>query len=296
MPVTRRRLLEAAGTTGTVLITAGCLANDETSSADTPTGTDTQTDTPTATPASEATTTSEGRDRRVSVGQTVTVEDTSITVKNPRVRKAVVIEGMAHTRVIATEGQFVVVDVLIDGEQPEEVTNLDLWSSVDGEQLSGSDPLPSLIGKPEAYPFSFPAEHHEEAAILHTGENSRIYWSLPATVRDTLAREPKFTVPELEVLNHNGQLELNMTVANEGERDGVFKTRVSLDGFSGGSIVEFPVAAGESHTYTGRPDDILLYLENQGGGVLTVQYPTDDGLTTIERTVELSQTQTESTT
>lgn len=292
MPVTRRRLIEAVGTTGIALLSAGCLADGETAATDT----ETQTDTPTATPSSETTATSGSRDRRVSVGQTVTVDDTSITVKNPRVRKAVVIEGMVHTRVIAHEGQFVVVDVLIDGEQPDEVANLDLWSSVDGEQLPENDPLPSLVGEPAAYPFSFPAEHHEAAAILHTGENSRTYWSLPGTVRDTLAREPKFTVSELAVLNHNGQLKLNMTVANEGERDGVFNTRVSLDGFSGGSIVEFPVAAGESHTYTGRPDDILLYLENQGGGVLTVQYPTDGGLTTMEQPVELSQTQAESTT
>lgn len=230
------------------------------------------------------------------MGQTVTVEDTSITVKNPRVRKAVVIEGMAHTRVVASAGQFVVVDVLINGEQPDETNNLNLWSSVDGDQLSGSGPLRSLIGEPAAYAFSFPAKHHETAAILHSDENSRTYWSLPATVRNTLAREPKFTVPELEVLNHNGQLKLNMTIANDGERDGTFKARVSQEGFSGGSVVEFPVAAGESHTYTGRPDDILLYLKNQGGGTLTVQYPTDGGLTTIERTVELSQTQTESPT
>jgi hypothetical protein len=291
MPVTRRRLLEAVGTTG-IALTAGCLADGETAATDTRT----DTDTPTANPPSETAPTSGGRDRRVSVGQTVTFDDTSITVENPRVRKAAVIEGMAHTRVIAHEGQFVVVDVLIDGEQPDEVANLDLWSSVDGEQLPESDPLPSLVGEPAAHPFSFPAEHHEAAAILHTGEHSRVYWSLPATVRDTLAREPEFTVPELAVLNHNGQLKLNMTVTNEGERDGVFKARVSLDGFSGGSIVEFPVAAGESHTYTGRPDDILLYLENQGGGVLTVQYPTDGGLTTMERPVETSQTQTESTT
>lgn len=290
MPVTRRRLLEAVGTTGTVFIASGCLANGETT--DTPTGTET----PTAPTASDASTTSGGRDRRVSMGQTVTVEGTAITVENPRVRKGVIVEGMAHTRVVASAGQFVVVDVSVDGEQPDEMADLDLWSSVDGDKLSGSDPLWPLVGESPAYGFSFPAENHDGAAILHTGESSRTAWSLPATVRDALAREPRFSVTETDVLNRDGQLRLSMTVSNDGERDGTFRARVSQEGFSGGSIVEFPVAAGESRTYTGRPDDILLYLENQDSGTLTVQYPTDDGLTTIERSVELSQTQTDSPT
>lgn len=289
MSVTRRRLLEAVGTTGTALTAAGCLTDGETNATDTPTGTDARADTRTA-PSSETPTTSGGGARRVSMGRTVTDGDTAMTVGNPRVRKAVVVEGAAHTRVIAHAGQFVVVDVSIDGERPDEAADLDLRPSVDGDQLSGSGPPPSPAGEPAAYAFPFPAERHEAAAILHTGGDSHTYWSLPTTVRDALAHEPEFTVPELEVSSHDGHLKLNMTVANDGERDGTFDSRVSLEGFSGGRIVEFPVAAGESHTYTGRPDGVLLYLENQGGGTLTVQYPTDDGLATIERIVERSRT------
>lgn len=293
MLVTRRRLLRAFGTTGVGLVSTGCLSQSETATTDTPTATDTPTDTRTATPASRTTTTPYDQDRQVSMGQTVSVGDRRITVKNPRVRKAVVISGMAHTRVIAQDGQFVVVDVLIDGEQPKERTDLDLWSSVGGNQLPESDPLPSLVGEPSSYAFSFPAEQHEAAAILHTANESRVYWTLPTAVRETLAREPQFTVPKLHVPNRNGELKLDMTVTNEGDRDGTFKARVSLEGFSGGSVVEFPVPAGESRTYTGRPDDILLYMENQDGGTLTVQYPTDGGLTSAKRTVQLSQTATE---
>lgn len=233
--------------------------------------------------------------------RTVTVGNTRMTVENPRIRKAVVTTGMAHTRVVAHAGQFVVVDVLINGAQPDvRAANLDLWSSVDGNIVSGSDPLSSLVGEPAAYAFTFPAQRHDRAAIVHRADGPEsgagVYWNLPAPIRERLAFEPKFTVPGSHVPKRNGQRVLELTAANEGERDGTFRARVSLDGFSGGSIVEFPVPAGESRTYTGSPGDILLYLENQGGGTLTVQYPADKGLTSIERTVQLSRTTTGSNT
>lgn len=300
MPVTRRRLIEAFGTAGVGLVSAGCLGQSEGATTDTPTETRTGTDTPTATrtatPASRTTTTSTttaaDRDGRVPMGETVTVGDARMTVENPRVRNAVVVRGMAHTRVVAREGQFVVVDVLIDGEQLGERADLDLRSAVEGEELPESDPLAPIVDEPSSYAFPFPAERHDAAAILHATAESRIAWRLPATVRERLAAEPAFAVSGLRVPKRDGERTLELTVANEGERDGTFAARVSLEGFSGGSIVEFPVHAGESRTYTGRPDDLLLYLENQDGGTVTVQYPADDGLTTVERTVRLSRTTT----
>jgi len=302
MSVTRRRLLEGFGTTGMLLASAGCLGRSETATTDTPTsteiqaGTDTdnRTDARTATPSSGTPTTSSDRDRRVSMGQTVTAGDTRITVTNPRVRKAVVTSGMAHTRVVAQDGQFVVVDVLIDGNSPEETADLDLRSSVDGERRSGSDPLASLEGEASSFAFGFPAGRHAAAAILHTADGSCIYWTLPTAIRERLALEPEFAIPSLEVPNNDGELTLDMSVANEGERDGIFRARVSLTGYSGGSVVEFPVPAGESRTYTGRPGDILLYLENRDGGTLTLEYPADEGLASIERSVALPRTATES--
>ncbi|SDY93166.1 hypothetical protein SAMN05216564_11611 [Halopenitus persicus] len=235
------------------------------------------------------------------MGQTVTVGDRRMTVENPRIRKAVVTTGMAHTRVVTHAGQFVVVDVLINGAQPDvRAGNLDLWSSVDEHILSDSDPLSSLVGESAAYAFTFPARRHDRAAIVHRTDGAEsgadVYWNLPAPHRERLTFEPKFTVSSFRVPKHNGQRALELTVANEGKRDGTFRARVSLKGFSGGSIVEFPVPAGESRTYTGSPGDILLYLENQGGGTLTVQYPADGGLTSVERTVQLSRTATGSNT
>ncbi|WP_248896768.1 hypothetical protein [Haloplanus halobius] len=228
-------------------------------------------------------------DRHVPMGRTVTVDGTRLTVENPRVRKAAVSRGMTHTRVVAHAGQFVVADILIDGEPPDRTAALDFRSVVDGEYLPGSDPLPSVDGT-ASYAFSFPAERHETAAILRLTDGSRVSWDLPTTILETLALEPAFVVSDIRVLDRDGRLVLDMTVANEGARDGAFAARVSLEGFSGGHIVELPVPAGESRTYTGRPGDILLYLENQGGGTLTVHYPGDDGLTSVERTVQPART------
>lgn len=267
MSATRRHVL---GAVGAVIASAGCLTARES-------GSDGEQATATPTP---------GGGRRVAMGETVTLGATQMTVENPRVRKAVVTTGMAHTRVVAHDGQYVVVDVLVDGDDPEtRAANLDLRASVDGEPRPDGDPLPSLTGEPASYAFGFPARHHDTAAILHTGERSRVAWGLPAPVRATLAREPAFVVPDVQVRTRDGRRVLELSVVNEGERQGVFKARVSLVGFSGGSVVEFPVPAGGSRTYTGRPGDVLRYAANSGGGTLTVQYPADDGLTRVERAV-----------
>lgn len=213
-----------------------------------------------------------------------------MTVANPRVSKAVVTPGMAHTRVVANAGQFVVVDITVDGTAPDQYFDREFWSAVDGTTLQGSDPLPTRDER--GYAFTFPVARHDRAAIQWEADESDVYWNLPRAVLETLAVEPKFVVTEFRVRRRNGSLALVLTVANEGDRAGHFAARVSFDGYSGGSIIELPVPAGGSETYTGRPGNVLLYFENHGGETLTVQYPADDGLVTVERTVNTSETTT----
>jgi hypothetical protein len=228
------------------------------------------------------------------MGQTVTVGNTRMTVENPRVRKAVTSRGPSHTHLVANAGQYVVVDLTINGSTPEEPLERKLWSAVDGSARAESDPISTTAE--QGYAFPFPAKHHDTAAIRWETDEKDVDWELSAETRETLAVEPRFTVTDLQVPRRDDQLSLEMTVANDGERDGTFMARVSLDGFSGGSIIEFPVSAGESETYTGRPEDILLYAENSGGGTLTIQYPADEGLTMVEQSVRLPETTTESKT
>lgn len=274
MRFTRRAVLAALGTPA---ISAGCLSSA-------PSDESTETSEP-----SPATTSPPDASRHVRMGQTVTSAATHMTVANPRVRKAVVSPGMAHTRVVADGGQFVVVDVTINGEAPDRPVDLDLWAAIDETSLSGGDPFPTAEA-PEQYAFAFPATQHDTAAIKWATEQSDVYWDVPTPIVETLTQEPKFDVTEFQTLRRNGHRVLDLSVANNGERDGQFRARVSFEGFSGGSILEFPVPAGEIRSYTGRPGKILLYFENHGGNTLTLQYPADDGLTTVERTVRRTTT------
>lgn len=222
------------------------------------------------------------------MGRTVAVDGVRTTVRNPRVRKAVVVRG-AHTYVVVTDGQYVVVDVTTDGAVPDESAAVDLGATVDGTPFADGDPL-RTVG--DGYAVPFPAERHESAAIRWATGESEVRWELPATVRETLTVEPAFRVVDLAVPRRDGGLVLEMTVANDGARDGRFVAQVSFEGFSGGSVVEFPVPAGGTWSYTGRAGKILLYLENDGGGTLTVRYPVEDGLERLEHHVPVSGTAT----
>lgn len=268
MSPSRRAVLTALGSS---LATAGCLSNP---------------------PADDAATTTaqSGDGRRVPTGTTVSVDGTTVTVAAPRVRTSVVSPGMAHRRVAATAGQYVVVDVTVDGAAPGRSLELDLWSSVDGTTVDGSDPLPTVAER--AYAFTFPAARLDRAGIEWTPDDdaTTVTWTLPRSVLETLPRQPSFVVESVRVPRRDGRRTLALTVANEGDRDGTFRARVSFDGFSGGAVVEFRVAAGESARYAGRPGDILTYLENHGGETVTVTYPARDGLATVERSVDGAKT------
>lgn len=228
------------------------------------------------------------RNRRVSVGRTVTLGDARLTVKNPRVTKAVIVDGI-HSFVEAHSGQYVVVDVEIDDGTQYSVDQDGGRPSLDGEVLPGKEPITDL-SEDDRYAFPFPITRSETAALQWTLEESTVEWELPESVRERLAVAPEFHVEELGVNGHNGQRQLDIAVANEGNRDGLFVARVSIEGFSGGQIVEFPVPSGESKRYTGEAGGIVRQLANNSGGHLTVQYPAPQGLVGIEHRVDTAET------
>jgi hypothetical protein len=271
MTRTRRTVLAALGT---ALVPGGCLA---TPSADDADGVTTTNDDVTTTASSPP-------PRRVGMGESVTVGPTTVSVGNPTVRAAVAAPGPAHLNLVAAEGQYVVADVTVDGGPADPPLDITLRSAVDDRTLPEGDPFPAEGSGRFAFPF--PAEAHDAAAVAWTTDERDVYWTLPDATLDALATKPQFSLTDLRVPRRDGQRVLEMTVRNDGERDAHFTARVSLAAFSGGAFVDVPVPAGDSRTYTGRPGDILLYLENQGGGTLTVQYPAADGLTTVERAVE----------
>lgn len=275
----RRQVLALSGNC-LVCLVAGCSAmtveapKSSPSETATPAATDTASVTATATPP---------QTRRVQMGQTVTVGDARLTVTNPRLSKAVFVKGVHDPRLQTSSGQYVTVDVTIDGHPPEDLDTESLRPAVDRTVLTDMRTFPTTVEGEFAVPF--PTGKHDTAAIRWHYEETRVSWILPATVRTSLAMEPTFRIERLAVPRRDGQRVLELTVANEGERDGQFKAEVSIEGFSGNAVIEFPVPAGESRSYRGRPGKILLYIEDNLGETMTVQYPGEDSVARLEHTV-----------
>ncbi|MEF8840279.1 MAG: hypothetical protein V5A62_01450 [Haloarculaceae archaeon] len=251
-------------------------------------GTATGTSTPfeSATPTEAGTSTSEGT--RVPVGESIEVGGVPMTVSNPRVRKGVLAMGVHDPAVRAAEGQFVVVDVTVEGREPDRLEGGTLRSSVDGDLLPEGDAVSTLTEGVYAVPFS--AERHETATVAWQTDYRTVHWTLPEEIRETLPLEPAFHVEGMDIPRRDGQLVLELTVANEGEREGVFLAEVSSRAFSGNDVVSFPVPTGKTRTYTGRAGKMLLYFENNGGGTLTVRYLGDGGVSRIARSREVGET------
>lgn len=277
----RRRYLALVGasTSAGVGALAGCIGHSP-GDGETVTPTETATRTPSPAP------------RRVPMGRSLTVGDTRLTVGNPRVRKGVFGIGMHDPRVEATAGQFVVADVTVDGRSPDRLDEVTVASVAGGSVLPGGEGVATIHDGVFAFPF--PAEHHDSAAIGWQTEKRTVYWTLPGTVRDALAAEPTFRIDGFALPRRDGELLLELTVANDGDRDGRFIAEVSILNFSRNGTIEFPVPAGGSRTYRGRAGKIMLYFENDGDGTLTVQYPGDDGVARLERTRDVSDPTPES--
>lgn len=236
--------------------------------------------------------------RRVPMGRTVTLDGASMTIASPLVRSQVVANGPAHQTPLDRADRYVVVDVTTEGPVGRDP---DLRGAVDGEARPESGPIPTAPVSGEAAPldprewaaapvaFPFPAGRHDTAAIRWARGGATVLWDLPEAVLEALVGSPSFVVESLEPTRRDGELALSFTVANEGTRAGRFVASVSFEGFSGSDTVAFDVPAGTTRTHVARPK-VLLYLENTGGGTVTVRVPTGDGYDVRELEVAATPT------
>ncbi|WP_324759830.1 hypothetical protein [Haloarcula montana] len=239
--------------------------------------------TPSPTPTDGSTPTPTVDRQRVGVGETVSVNGTSVTVSNPRVRLAIPVSGM-HVLPLTTDvGQFVVVDVTVDGSPAAELDEA-FGATVGGDRVQESTPQSTTTAG--AFGVPFPVGDHDTAAVRWTaGSTTAVDWALPDSVRAALAETPAFRVTSFESRVADGQRVVELAVRNDGGRDGRFLGRLSFEGFSGGDLLSFAVPKGGSERYSGRPGKVLLYFENNGGETLTLQYPGVDGMESVEHTV-----------
>jgi hypothetical protein len=217
---------------------------------------------------------------------TVTVDGVSVTVSNPRVRYAIPVAG-AHVLPLTTDvGQWVVVDVTIDGEPAK---RLDERFGYAVDDSAGRESEPRSTTEHGAFGVPFPVGDHDTAAVRwRPGAETAVDWTLPEAVLESLAATPAFRVTSFGSEVRDGERVVKLTVKNDGGRDGQFLGRVSFEGFSGGDMVSFSVPAGESNRYSGRPGKVVRYFENNGGRTFTLQYPGPEGMDYVEQTVTRS--------
>jgi hypothetical protein len=201
---------------------------------------------------------------RRSIGETYeTASDVAVTVRNPRLRKAVVVDQHTSPVQMAADLQFVVVDVAVDGEVAPETSEIRQFPNRFGTLLDGSPsrgssaPLrssfhPSVAGRPVGIPV--PVASVQTAAVAWIrGLPKSVVWSLPDGVTASLDTAPSFRVETVEVSDETDP-ELTLTVHNVGGRDGRFYANVSGSQVQDGNVVVgFAVPAGEAVTHRERP-------------------------------------------
>lgn len=257
---------------------AGCLGGSP--DASTPDDTTEPTDTGRT---SQSPTTTE-RPPRVEMGETATVGGREVTLSDPLLRKGVYTEGVHDPQLVVWRGQFVVVTM-----RGTTLRSLDaLRVAVPGDDEASQSPTPTLAEGEYAVPI--PTGEHEtvELVVENAGESTR--WRLPPSVADQVGSMPQFGVESAGFVRDDGDLLLELTIRNDGDRDGQFVATASSSGFTGNRTFDFHVPAGESQAYTGRAGGMTTLFDNDGG-TFVIEYPGTRG---VERH-EMSETPPETT-
>lgn len=177
------------------------------------------------------------------VGETASIEGIGeVTVTSITVQRAVTSSYLGLDVYEPENGQVIVVET-------DEVFGPDesapLVPRLDGERVDPPTDI-TLRGYRPAGAVAVPVRDVERAAVVMTrGEEPA--WALPDGQVQRLGAAPEFALQDA-TFDHESA-ELTLTVENSGDRDGRFRGGVDFgDDYT--VPIEFPVAAGESHTET----------------------------------------------
>lgn len=225
-------------------------------------------------------------------GTAQTLDGGTLTLANPRLRKAVVADYGIWQEVGCGDGQYVVVDATTAGSVPTRFTDMDLESVAGGEPVT--EPLLVVRGEPGAAPrdpsqwdrrplaFAFPDEAVERASVRWRAGGTTANWTLGADLRERLPVEPSFELRRFEVERDGGDVRLSLRVGNTGDRPGRFLGRVSYEQIhDASSVVALDVPVGEAAAYDGVPP--ILAGIARDGRVVTMGYSGVDGRARAER-------------
>lgn len=195
--------------------------------------------------------------RRHSTGETATARDgAEVTVTNPRLRKSVVVDRHTGPVSMATDLQWVVVDLAASGV--DRGVGHRFRALTDGDPVEGgSAPLrpdfhPPASGRPVGVPV--PVAPADRAAVAWVrGLPESVLWTLPDAVVSGLAAAPAFRVERVTVSDEPDP-RVTLTVRNRGSRDGRFHANVAGSRVQdGNAVIGFDVPAGRTVTRRERP-------------------------------------------
>lgn len=201
---------------------------------------------------------------RRSIGETYETDSgLSVTVRNPRLRKPVVIEQHTNPVLMAPDSQTMVVDVVTDG--PIESVDRDArprsstFQALTDGTIAGDEsaPLdedfhPAETGRSTG--VFVPVAPADEASVAWARRLPKsVVWSLPDDVVSGLDTAPSYTVDDVRVSDETNP-QVTLTVSNTGGRDGTFYANVSGSQVQDDNdVIGFRVSAGETVTHSDRP-------------------------------------------
>lgn len=190
---------------------------------------------------------------RRSVGESVSVLGGDVTVENPRVRKAVVVDQ--HTSPVAMHRgtQFVVVDV--SHTLPDATLGPQFRAFLDGRPAAGRSTAIRSGDRDElTVAAPAPAQTVDEVGIVWVrGLPDSVLWSLPSSIGDQLGREPIFTVHGVSRAAGDN-VAVRFDVENTGDRDGTFHAVVrNTAAHDAYDVISFGVPVGERVTELTSP-------------------------------------------
>lgn len=239
----RRKFLSSLG--GGIALLTGCIGGNETSSK--PNGP--EQDFPVVTH---------------SIGETFeTQSGFSVTVKNPRLAKMVVVDQHTHPVQMAPNLQFILVDMKKESTNNTETarrTSLTprFKALVDGHPADGSSAglvekyHPSKVGTTIGIPVS--VSRGDAAAVAWVrGLPKSVTWTLPDSIVSSLASAASFQIKDVSVTDETNP-KVTLTVRNSGNRDGTFYANVSGSQVQDGNkIMAFDVPTAKTVTHSERP-------------------------------------------
>lgn len=186
-----------------------------------------------------------GNESPVQMGETAGIAGVTVSLSNPRLREAIFLGlGEFITLEVGEDQQFLLVDVG-PRERRSELAELELRVTVDGKAFT-PEYDPTTIDSETAIGVPVPVTTASSGSVDLLSGDERMSWTLPDRILESLDTVPRFAVLDATARTEGGDVVMELTVENSGNRDGSFRALAapkSVDDFS--SKIEFAVPMGD---------------------------------------------------